>query len=145
MDKSTWGDGPWQTEPDRELWESSGLECIMARGNPHLGSWCAYVGLPKGHPLYGVDVWEDDIEGVDVHGGFTYCGAALDQADVDPWPLGWDYSHMLDYCPASEAREREMRGESPFDRPGLHYWTYEEVQSEVEKAAKTLSEMQVSA
>jgi hypothetical protein len=54
IDKSTWGDGPWQTEPDELEWtdERTGLKCHIKR-HPHMGMLCGYVSVPPGHVLYG--------------------------------------------------------------------------------------------
>lgn len=52
IDKSTWGAGPWQTEPDRIEWEHVGLTCLMLRTD-HMGNWCGYVAVPPGHPWHG--------------------------------------------------------------------------------------------
>jgi len=53
IDKSRWGDGPWQREPDRVRWTDpeTGLECLMNRHATH-GSWCGYVGVGPEHPAY---------------------------------------------------------------------------------------------
>lgn len=40
IDKSAWGPGPWQDEPDRVEWEHAGLPCLMVRSRD-LGQWCA--------------------------------------------------------------------------------------------------------
>lgn len=53
IDKSTWGAGPWQHEPDRVEWEHAGLSCLALR-NIHFGNWCGYAAVPPGHPLHGV-------------------------------------------------------------------------------------------
>ena len=70
-DKSGWGEGPWLTEPDKVVWvdERTNLDCMAHRGP--LGAWCAYVGVPEGHPAYGQDY--DDVD-VDAHGGLTALG-----------------------------------------------------------------------
>lgn len=52
-DKSTWGEGPWTSEPDRLEFETAcGLTGLVLRGP--LGALCGYVGVPPGHPLYKV-------------------------------------------------------------------------------------------
>lgn len=40
IDKTTWGEGPWQHEPDRVDWydEGTGLPCLMIRNA--IGAWC---------------------------------------------------------------------------------------------------------
>lgn len=55
LDKAKWGTGPWQDEPDKRQWqdEVTKLPCLLVRG-PH-GALCGYVGVPKGHPLHGID------------------------------------------------------------------------------------------
>lgn len=54
LDKSDWGDGPWQLEPDKAQWPDveTGLPCLIVRNT--FGAWCGYVGVPPGHPLHGV-------------------------------------------------------------------------------------------
>jgi len=44
-------DGPWTTEPGSLDWEHAGLSCHIIRGP--VGALCGYVGVPRGHPLYG--------------------------------------------------------------------------------------------
>ncbi len=53
LPKSEWGVGPWTDEPDRDEWTHAGLPCFARRGPSFSGHWCAYVGVPKGHVLYG--------------------------------------------------------------------------------------------
>lgn len=54
MDKSTWGDGPWQHEPDKVQWtdEATGLPCLAVRNR--FGAWCGYVGVDEDHPWHGL-------------------------------------------------------------------------------------------
>lgn len=49
-DKSDWGDGAWQSEPDKVQWrdEATGAPCLALRAEV-TGAWCGYVGIPKGH------------------------------------------------------------------------------------------------
>lgn len=84
VDKSAWGAGPWQQEPDKVQWvdEATGLDCLLVRG-PH-GSWCGYVGVTESHPWFGVDYsgcpqqcsedWcsHRPESRVEVHGGLTF-------------------------------------------------------------------------
>lgn len=75
-DKSDWGAGPWQDEPDRVEWDHAGLPCLAAR-SPTGGNWCGYAAVPPGHPLHGQDYNAVDV---DVHGGLTYadrCGGHI--------------------------------------------------------------------
>lgn len=127
-----WGPGPWTAEPDKVQWADAGtgLPCLARRA--FYGHWCGYVGLPPGHPLYGLDrdacaVRPDPCARrdcahcpaalLDVHGGLTYSGACEPLEDEalslchrpspgEPdqvWWLGWDCAHADDYSPGLAA------------------------------------------
>lgn len=117
-DKSDWGDGPWQDEPDKEQWadEATGYACLMKRSRMS-GSLCGYVGVPEGHPWYGADYGSIST---DVHGELTYGSKCQDGPDEFtichvPGPgepdhlywLGFDCGHAGDIMPAMEARTRD--------------------------------------
>lgn len=75
-----------------DRWED-GLRFVVLRGP---GSCCAYIGVPKTHPLAGMSY--DDLP-VECHGGLTYGSAggptdALKEAGLH-W-YGWDYAHSGD-------------------------------------------------
>lgn len=97
LDKSDWGKGPWQDEPDKVQWQdnATGIPCLAVRNS--LGNWCGYVGVSKGHKLYEVeysscfqpenhkgedpDAYISHYEYkctpeslLDVHGGLTFSG-----------------------------------------------------------------------
>jgi hypothetical protein len=113
VDKSTWGPGEWQDEPDKRQWQdlTTGLACLAVR-NEHGGNWCGYVGLPPGHPLHGKDYGDADVE---VHGGLTFADTCHKDED-DPsryvchlpepgepekvWWFGFDCHHHMDFAPA---------------------------------------------
>lgn len=97
-------DGPWQDEPDRVLFKAHGFQCLILR-QPVSGHLCGYVGVPEGHPWYGMDY--NDVP-AEVHGRLTYG----EQCDDDPergvchvpepgesphlyW-LGFDCAHLYD-------------------------------------------------
>lgn len=124
QDKSTWGDGPWQQEPDKVQFqdEATGLPCLIVRN--HNGALCGYVGVAEGHPLFGKSYDTDETEGrgasiekLAVHGGITFgnfCQPITDEGDEaryichipgpgEPdkvWWLGFDCGHGFDVCPA---------------------------------------------
>lgn len=126
IDKSAWGAGPWQHEPDKVQWvdQASGLDCLAVRQASH-GGWCGYVGVPEGHPLFGIGYGEctvncgEDWCGHDpetlfaVHGGITYSDLCQEDADEATaichlpfpgrpervWWLGFDTAHSGDYSP----------------------------------------------
>lgn len=49
-DKTDWGDGAWQSEPDKAQWlnEATRLPCLALR-IAATGTFCGYVGVPPGH------------------------------------------------------------------------------------------------
>lgn len=53
IDKSAWPRGEWDSEPDRVDFEHAGFPCMILRV-AHSGHLCGYVGVPAGHPLFGV-------------------------------------------------------------------------------------------
>ena len=120
VDKATWGDGPWQSEPDKRQWidEATGLPCLIVRGPS--GGLCGYVGVARSHPDYGRGY--DDVE-VEVHGGLTFankcqpnaergiCHVVAEGEDDDVWWLGFDCAHSGDQTPAYDWRWRELRRE----------------------------------
>jgi hypothetical protein len=109
VDKSDWGEGPWQEEPDKMQWmdPGTGLPCLIVRG-PH-GNLCGYVGVPEEHPAFGERY--DDVD-VEAHGGLTFSDRCyLGEKEqgvchtVEPgesdvvWWLGFDCAHGGDLCP----------------------------------------------
>jgi len=110
VDKSSWGDGPWQQEPDKVQWidQTTNLDCLIVRGP--IGALCGYVGVPEGHPLHGKEYDEPDVE---VHGGLTFANLCADSKDEArhichvPAPgrpdhifwFGFDCAHSGDYTP----------------------------------------------
>lgn len=137
-DKSAWGPGAWQDEPDRFEFKAHGFPCILHRN--HQGAWCGYVGLPPGHKFHGKDY---DDTNVSVHGGLTYakkcdghvCHVAAPGEPEDVWWLGFDCHHAFDHGPAMEARLRELRD---YPLSNNHYWTMAEARQETESLAAQL-------
>lgn len=109
VDKSAWGDGPWQREPDRVDWIRDGLACF-ARRHPEHGHWCGYIGVPREHPYYGRKY--EDVDDVPFHGGLTYsapckgdiCHTPAPGMPDDVWWLGGDFAHFPDLSPGFAAR-----------------------------------------
>lgn len=137
LDKSTWGDGPWQKEPDKIHWrdDATGLHCLIVRS--HMGNLCGYVGVPRNHPAYKKDY--DSID-VNVHGGLTYasrcagniCHIVEPGEDDDVWWLGFDCAHYMDYIPGMKSFSSIMRDGS--------YRDVSYVKSECERLAQQLAE-----
>jgi hypothetical protein len=129
LDKSTWGDGPWQSEPDKVQWtdEATGLACMAVR-HPTSGHWCGYVGVAEGSPAFGLGydeanelapTDEDDYRAFRVHGGLTFsdfCQEGEEDTGIchipqpgQPervWWFGFDCAHWGDLCPMYLARYR---------------------------------------
>lgn len=160
MDKSDWGEGPWQHEPDKVEWvdKTTGLHCLIWR-NTH-GSLCGYVGVDKNHPAFGLhyDVSDYDMDGgtkwwrrhvthrvdykiedIYVHGGLTFAGLLtrdLVIADGLHW-FGFDCAHHMDYSPVLMAKEKAL-GDDAMTIGGV-YRDINYVTKEVESLAKQLA------
>ena len=118
IDKSDWGEGPWQTEHDRVDFVSHGFAAFIRRHERH-GYWCGYVGVPREHPLYGKH-WRDACDDFQAHRGVNYsakcrppvCHVPPPGMPDDVWWFGFDCGHMFDLAPGAEAMVREMMRES---------------------------------
>lgn len=117
-DKSGWGSGPWQNEPDKRQWrdDATGLPCLIVRGPS--GALCGYVGVPADHPMHGKDY---DSVPVDVHGGLTFaskCSHGAEESAIchkvepdepdDVWWLGFDCAHLGDVAPKYDSRNGRL-------------------------------------
>ena len=109
-DRTRWSSGEWDNEPDKIQWQDpiTKFPCLIVRNGE--GAWCGYVGVPQGHPAYGVDY--NDVD-ADVHCGLTYsnkCQGRPKEESVchipgvgetdDVWWLGFDCMHGWDNYPA---------------------------------------------
>lgn len=106
IDRTGWPKGPWDNEPDKIQWQdiATGFPCLARRTD--MGNWCGYVGVADGHPHFGKEYGELDIE---CHGGLTYSGFCQHNNGIchipgegEPdtiWWLGFDCAHYMDYCP----------------------------------------------
>jgi hypothetical protein len=111
LDRSRWGSGPWNDEPDKAQWPdpTTGLPCLLKRSR--MGNLCGYVGVPEGHPWHGKGY--DDID-AEVHGGLTYsdqceeierpeegiCHIPGPGEPDNVWWLGFDCAHFMDLVPS---------------------------------------------
>lgn len=118
VDKSEWGDGPWQNEPDKIQFKVGKYDALIVRSELS-GALCGYLGVPEEHPWYGKDYSELEVS---VHGGLTYAAPCQEYEDAemtgichvpvpgDPdniWWLGFDTAHLEDVTPAFDQRMRE--------------------------------------
>jgi hypothetical protein len=150
IDKSTWGDGPWQNEPDKVQYPDpeTGMPCLIVRAGD-LGHLCGYVGVTQGHPFFKKDGYDFDL---DVHGGITFtnmCRPGKDESHGichipgpgEPdhvWWLGFDCGHCFDISPGLNAR---MRGYGVPDMGGdldSKYRSIAYVKSQTASLAKQL-------
>lgn len=135
IDKTGWGEGPWQHEPDRVEFEHAGLPCLMQR-HERFGHWCGYAAVPPGHPAYGKDL--DDID-VEAHGGVTYaalCAGAICHTPKpgepdNVWWFGFDCAHAFDLIPAMTHPSLRF--------PDEHYRDLTYVRGQVERLAEQLA------
>lgn len=110
LDRSEWGDGPWNDELDRYEFEAHGFNCLMVRNRS--GNWCGYVGVPPSHPWHGKSCDDEVLYEINVHGGLTYAEHCAGRICHVPKPgeaehlfwLGFDTAHSGDYSPAYSNR-----------------------------------------
>lgn len=134
VDRSTFGPGPWDGEPDRLEWRTAaGLPALARR--TEMGHWCGYVAVPPGHALHGVSAGSVVNDG-GVHGGLTYAARCQDEIchvpapgePDDVWWFGFDCAHSFDMIPAH-----------PFPDLGWRtYKTLDFVRGECERLAAAL-------
>lgn len=120
IDKSEWGDGPWQNEPDKIQWtdEATGYPCLIVR-QQYFGHLCGYVGVPEGHPYFKKPFHDVHLDSG--HGSVNFSESCDEKnpeqhvchvpAPGEPdlvWWFGFDCGHFQDASPAKSAREREM-------------------------------------
>ena len=151
IDKTDWGDGPWQTESDKLQWvdEATGLDCLLVR-TPMSGHLCGYVGVPEDHLLFGEDY--DNVD-VDVHGGLTFSGRCREGQEEtgichipqpgrpdQVWWFGFDAAHAWDVRPEADALLASY-GLSSFPHdPATEYRTVSYMQAECTRLAAQLQQ-----
>lgn len=144
IDKSKWGDGPWQNEPDAEEFVHLGVRCLIRR-HSRVGSFCIYVVVPEGHPWHGAHNRDEGITQIRVHGGITFTGTLDFYGDV--YLVGCDMNHGGDFAPGHDFVMRQLAESSldltdpePFDTRKLKYKTIDYVRDEVKELALALVE-----
>ncbi len=142
IDKSGWGAGEWQNEPDRLDFIHAGFACMALR-HTRFGHWCGYVGVPREHPYYGKPYDEPDVE---FHGGLTYANRC--NADIchvpepgmpdDVWWLGGDFAHCNDMSPGINAVLASLPGGTSRPHDWQVYRALPYVRSQIEGLAEQL-------
>lgn len=154
-DKSSWGPGPWQGEPDKKQWtdQATGLPCLIKRNDG--GALCGYVGVPEGHPWYRADYSHVDPH-PEVHGGLTYADFCMEEGNQaktichipepgepdNVWWLGFDCAHFRDASPAYHRTYAEAGIAHTLSET---YKTIAYVTAECASLAKQAAEVAVSA
>lgn len=143
IDKSTWGDGPWQDEPDLLQWcaaEPPHYECQIQRSDI-AGCLNGYVALPIGHPMHGKPFEQIPAS---AHRGLTYA----EEGAGGVWVVGFDCARAFDFAPAMESRLSAALGpehaEWEADLPPFMQNTYKPigyVREQVESLARQLAAM----
>jgi hypothetical protein len=86
-------------EGNEREFDEAGYHCIILR-DPDAGYLAGYVGLPRTHPLFGVDFSEVDETPaqISIHGGLEYSGPTVGPGRERPehWYFGFDCDHFDD-------------------------------------------------
>jgi hypothetical protein len=133
VDRTGWGPGPWDGEPDRVMWAAAApphYRCMVSRADAELGHLNGYVAVRQGHPAHGLDCDNAALHEIEVHGGLTFTGRGVE----DSWVLGFDCGHHLDVQPGMDAH---MTFADERWRP--QYKTIAYVRGEVERLAAQLA------
>jgi hypothetical protein len=124
----------WREVADAEMGHvfydafDDGIRVMVLRGPAAL---CAYLGIPKAHPLAGFGY--EDIP-LRVHGGLTYSGSDIKGAPSDFYWFGWDYAHSGDWCVYDDKYKTTYKDDS-------HKWTVKEVVAEAKDAVWDFSKI----
>lgn len=116
QDKSKYGEGAWQNEPDKIQWQDkeTGLPCLIVRN--HSGALCGYVGVPPMHSAYEKHYGDLDFN---CHGGLTFSDFCQDHEHGichipdagepdNVWWLGFDCGHGGDIIPSFLVLQKDM-------------------------------------
>jgi len=127
LDRRKWSNGPWDKEPDFVRYDNyPGLEeFILLIRRTSIGTLCGYVGVPRGHLLYGANIsgglWGLLEIAEAAPSEITYCDTWEEIGfSKDWWFIGFDCCHYGDKVP--DAHMREDRSAYP-----TQYHTIEEV------------------
>lgn len=151
VDKSSWGEGPWTSEPDKLQWPdpATNFPCLIVRGP--VGALCGYVGVSPDHPLYGKPYNAPEVQEVQIHGGLTFAGGCQPPHSSahfichvptpgepdDVWWFGFDCAHCGDGVPVFTLIDSRI-GLWEASREVSTYRTLSYVQTEVTSLAAQL-------
>lgn len=57
---------------------------------------CCYVEIPKGNILFKKDYLQEELRGINCHGGITFSDFR-DFGKGSKWYIGWDYNRLRDF------------------------------------------------
>lgn len=153
-DKSNWGKGSWQDEPDKMQFadRTTGLPCLIVRNQ--FGALCGYVGVPETHKAYRRHYNDEMLHSINVHGGLTFSGPCTKDGDEaatichvpspgesdNVWWFGFDCAHLGDICPAMDARTKAI-GLSNLRMKDDRYRTVNYVKRHIAKLALQLNDL----
>lgn len=121
---------PWENEPDNAEWtDDAGYKCRIVR-NMYPGTLYGYVGVPRGHALWGVQYSDSLLKDIDVHGGLS-CDAVRGDLNDNAWYFGFDTSHANDFMPKIVERELENGITQLKYHERMEYRTWEYVEDEI--------------
>lgn len=154
QDKTGWGPGPWQDEPDKMQFvdQATGLPCLIVR-SPSSGSLCGYVGVPETHKAFELHYDAELVRGINVHGGLTFsnhctkggaeethiCHVPAPGESDNVWWFGFDCAHYRDICPGMVATLRSIGIDQ--DRSDETYRTINYVKRNIAKLALQLNDL----
>ena len=140
VNRRGWSRGPWDGELDKAVWVHNGVDCMIKRNG--VGAWCGYVGVKKGHPLFGVKYYDVNIGSTIINGDLTYSDECFgdichlaDEGD-HVWWLGFDCCHGFNFYPGDAVMNSMWRGDSHYNVSG--YVTQEQVVEIVNRMAEDL-------
>lgn len=126
-----------------------GYRCVVI--GQSMGHRCGYVGIPRGHKLYGVPY--DEIN-VDVHGGLTF-GETYNTYPVENkeglYYIGFDCGHygdnldvslMEELTPKHQVELRKMCLLGMNDDVNGYLWTREDVENELKHMVIQIKEIE---
>lgn len=127
IDKTNWGRGPWDLEPDYVEFEHCGFRCVLRRFE-NTGAWNGYVEVSDLHPWYHIGADE-----ARVHGGVTWRGE-VNGVEQNPncTFVGFDCAHGFDIVPAMESFMTAFMGRS---MPSNEYRTVEYATDQLKRLA----------
>lgn len=116
IDRSNWGKGPWDNEPDFEVFQicGAGWNYLGIVRRLPMGNLSGYVMQLVDDPCYNFTM--NDCSDLDVHGGVTFGNTHPDIANLTTvqfdnlWFIGFDCGHANDFTPGLDNRLHGYHG-----------------------------------